>query len=179
MVPDVIPVLRSAGAIVVALILGGCGLFGGGPRQPACPKIFLATETSNLIRFRPGDGRDITDVQFEAEMLGYSGSCKYDKNKLTIELNVDFAVTRGPAGGREAKFDYFVAVPKLYPDPAGKQDFDVVFQFPPNARRGQFRDEIVLDFPLADRNTGPSNEIYVGLQLTSGELEYNRKRRER
>jgi hypothetical protein len=173
--PRALRPLRIAGALGLALSLWACG---SSPRDPPCPKIFLAQETSTLTKFRPG-GRDITDVQFEAELLGYSGGCKYDRNKLTIELNVDMAVTRGPAGGREAQFHYFVAVPKLYPDPRGKQDFDVAFQFPQNARRGQFRDEIVLEFPLANPSEGPSNEIYIGLQLTEAELEYNRKRRER
>jgi hypothetical protein len=173
--PRALRPLQIAGAFGLALGVCACG---SSSRDPPCPKIFLAQETSTLTKFRAG-GRDITDVQFEAELLGYSGGCKYDKAKLTIELNVDMAVTRGPVGGREARFEYFVAVPKLYPNPAGKQDFDVAFVFPQNARRGQFRDEIVLEFALADRNQGPSNEIYIGFQLTEAELDYNRKRRER
>jgi hypothetical protein len=168
---------RAAGALGLALAVAGCG---GGERQPPCPKIFLASETSALTRFRDGPGRDITDVAFEAELLGYSGSCKYDKNMLNIELNVDFAVTRGPAGAaNRARFDYFVAVPRLFPDPAGKRVFDVDAEIPANQRRIQFRDEIQLDIPLANRNEGPANEIYVGLQLAPEELERNRRRRAR
>ena len=167
---------RAAGALGLALVVAGCG---GGERQPPCPKIFLANETSVLTRFREGPGRDITDVVFEAELLGYSGSCKYERNMVSVELNVDFAVTRGPAGANRVRFEYFVAVPRLFPDPAGKRVFDVDAEIPADQRRIQFRDEILLEIPLANRNEGPANEIYVGFQLAPEELEYNRRRRAR
>ena len=168
--------LRAAGAMVLALTLAGCG---SSPRMPPCPKIFLSSDISTLTRFRPGGGRDLTDIDFQAELLGYSGSCKYEKDKLTITLNVGLGVSRGPAAGREARFSYFVAIPKLYPSPAAKVDFDVAYPFPSGQARGEFKDEVEIDIPLAERNTGPSNEIYIGLQLTAEELEYNRKQRER
>jgi hypothetical protein len=168
---------RAAGALGLALAVAGCG---GGERQPPCPKIFIASETSVLTRFREGPGRDLTDVAFEAELLGYSGSCRYDKNVLNLEINVDFAETRGPAGeGRRAKFEYFVAIPRLFPDPAGKRVFDVDAELPANQRRIQFRDEIQLDIPVAKPSEGPANEIYIGLQLTPEDLEFNRRRRTR
>lgn len=170
---------RPAGAILIALALSGCGMFGKSERMPPCPKVFLASEISTLTRFRPGGGRDLTDVAFQVDLTGYSGSCKYDKNRLTVTLNVDFAVARGPAGEKEAKFEYFVAIPKLFPSEAAKREFDVAFAFPPNVGSGRFQDQVELDIPLADRNTGPSNEIYVGLQLTPEELDYNRKQHER
>jgi hypothetical protein len=168
--------LRPAGAILLALVLVGCGR---GDRPPPCPKVFLASEISTLTRFRPGSGRDLTDVAFQVELLGYSGACKYDKNGLTVTLNVNFAVARGPAGGREARFEYFVAIPKLYPSSAAKREFDVAYKFPENAARGDFKDEVEIAVPLANRTNGPSNEIYIGLQLSADELEYNRKQRER
>ena len=170
---------RPAGAIVLALALSGCGMFGSSERTPPCPKVFLANEISTLTRFRPGGGRDITDVAFQVDLAGYSGSCKYEKTKLTVTLDVNFAVARGPAGGPTADFEYFVAIPKLYPSDAAKREFDVAFRFPQNAGRGQFQDEVEIDVPLASRNTGPSNEIYVGLQLTPEELEYNRKQQQK
>jgi hypothetical protein len=168
--------LRAAGALALALAVAGCG---SSERMPPCPKIFLSSDISTLTRFRPGGGRDLTDVEFQAELLGYSGSCKYEKNKLTITINVGFGVSRGPAAGRDARFEYFVAIPKLYPAKAAKQDFDVAYPFPQGQARGEFKDEVEIDIPLAERNTGPSNEIYIGLQLTAEELEYNRKQRER
>jgi hypothetical protein len=168
--------LRAAGALVLALVLTGCG---SSERMPPCPKIFLSSDISTLTRFRPGSGRDLTDIEFQAELLGYSGSCKYEKTKLTITLNVGLAVSRGPASGREARFNYFVAIPKLYPSPAAKVDFDVAYPFQSGQGRGEFKDEVQIDIPFTDRTTVPSNEIYIGLQLTAEELEYNRKQRER
>jgi hypothetical protein len=167
---------RAAGALVLALALAGCG---SSERLPPCPKVFLSSDISTLTRFRSGGGRDLTDVQFQAELLGYSGSCKYDKNKVSITLDVGFGVSRGPAAGPEARFEYFVAIPKLYPSRAAKQDFDVAYPFPQGQARGEFKDQVEIEIPFTDRSTVLSNEVYIGLQLTAEELEYNRKQRER
>jgi hypothetical protein len=167
---------RAAGAMVLALSLAGCG---SSERLPPCPKVFMSSDISTLTRFRPGGGRDLTDVEFQTELLGYEGSCKYEKNKVTINLAVGFGVSRGPAAGREAQFEYFVAIPKLYPSKAAKVDFDVAYPYPAGQARGEFKDEVEIDMPFTDRSTVLSNEIYIGLQLTAEELEYNRKQRER
>jgi len=166
-----------AGALCLALAAGGCG---SKPKDPPCPKVYMVDETTQLTRFRPGPGHDLTDVQFEAEISGYTGSCEYADRMLTIQLNVGFAVRRGPANeNREAKFEYFVAIPKLFPKPVGKRIFDVALQFPQNQRLAQFRDEIELDVPIDNKAAGPANEIYIGLQLSPEELDFNRKRSER
>jgi hypothetical protein len=165
-------------ALVLATTLGGCGLFGSSKPKVPCPKVFLTENTSHITAFRPGPGRDITDVDFQADLVGYTGSCTYDKNKLTVELNATFDVTRGPANtARKVAFNYFVAIPKVYPSPAGKRVFDVGFDFAPNQSRARFGDEIEVDVPLKNLNDGPSYEIYLGFQLTPEQLEYNRAHR--
>jgi hypothetical protein len=161
--------------VALALALGGGG--GGKPPVP-CPKVFLTEDTAHITAFRPGPGRDITDIDFQADLTGYTGSCVYDEKKLTVDLNVAFDVTRGPANAtRKVAFNYFVAIPKVYPSAAGKRVFDVGFAFQPNQSRARFGDEIEVDVPLAKATDGPSYEIYLGFQLTPEQLDYNRKHR--
>ncbi len=164
-----------AAAVALPLALGGCGLLSGNPPPVPCPKVFLTENTSHLTRFRPGPGRDITDIDYQAEITGYTGSCAYEKDKLSVALNLAFDVTRGPANRtRRVAFDYFVAIPKVYPAKAGKRVFDVAFAFQPNQSRASFGDEIEIDVPLHKMEEGPSYEIYVGFQLTPEQLDYNR-----
>ncbi len=167
--------LSAAVAPALALALSGCGLLSGNPPPIPCPKVFLTQNTSHLTRFRPGPGRDITDVDYQADISGYTGSCAYEKDKVSVDLNIAFDVTRGPANKtRHAAFEYFVAIPKIYPSPAGKGVFDVEFDFSPDQTEARFGDEIEIDVPLKKMEEGPSYEIYVGFQLTPAELEYNR-----
>ncbi len=169
---------QIAAAALLPLALSGCGIFSAAKPPLPCPKVFLTENTSHLTRFRPGKGRDITDIAFQADMPGYTGSCSYDEKKLTVDLNVAFDVRRGPADQtRKVAFQYFVAIPKLFPSPTGKRIFDVGFAFQPNQGRTRFNDEIEIDLPLAKQTDGPSYEIYLGFQLTPEELAYNRTHR--
>jgi hypothetical protein len=169
-----------AAAIGLALAAGGCGVFGSSERNPPCPKVFIVGETAEVTRFRPGAGRDITDIEFEAEVAGYTGNCSYTDKKLTVELDVALQLARGPANAaRAVDLEYFVAVPKLYPSQAGKRVFPVSVAFEPNQSRTRFIDPLVLEFPLAQKAEGPAHEIYIGFQLRREEIEFNRNRRKR
>jgi hypothetical protein len=173
---------RCAGAAAIGLLLGagGCGAFGSSERNPPCPKVFIAGETADLTRFRSGAGRDITDIEFEAEVAGYTGSCTYTDKKLTVELDVSLQIARGPANAsRSVELEYYVAVPKLFPSEAGKRVFPVSVAFEANQTRTRYIDPLVVEFPLAQKAEGPSYEVYIGFQLTREELEFNRNRRRR
>jgi hypothetical protein len=170
--------LAAAGVFALAMTLTGCSILGSSKPPAPCPKVFLIDDTSRLTAFRPGPGRDITDVDFQAEISGYTGSCTYDRDKMSVSLNAAFDVSRGPANAtRKVAFQYFVAVPKVYPDPAGKRVFDVGFAFEANQSRARFGDEIEIDVPLKNPSEGPAYEIYLGFQLTAAELAYNRAHR--
>lgn len=175
------PLFRIASVLALALVLGSCGLVGNKKRPPPCPKVFLPDETSRLVAFRDGPGRDLTDVKFTAEIMGFSGHCSYDDdNLLTVDLTVDFEVRRGTANTtNKAAFSYFVAIPKLYPSPRGKGVFPIEVPFEDKARRLVYRDEVTLELPLKLPYDGPEHEIYLGFQLTPEQLDYNRRAQRR
>lgn len=170
-------VLAAAALAVSAAVLAGCGTRDKAPRL-TCPPVLLERSTADLVAFRPGPGRDLTDVLYEAQVTGYTGDCARGKGDttITVTLQPTFTINRGPAwSGGQGEISYFVAVPAYYPNPAGKQVFSIPFSFPTGTMTSIIlRDEkVTLDLPMPDTSTRPP-AIYVGFQLTPDQLDYNR-----
>lgn len=158
-----------------ALALAACA---DTPPDVACPEVRVDSDTSRLVKFREGPGRDLTDVVYEARISGFAGDCGPSETPgmVNVRMKVAFAVSKGPAyGGGTNQFTYFVAVPAYYPAPSAKQVFPVSFSFPEGNVTTMFlRDEAVtVDVPVPAEGGAPP--VYVGFQLTAEELEYNRR----
>lgn len=164
------------GGIGLALALGGCSAFGEAPPKIACPEVLVDANAARLVTFDPGRGRDLTDITMEGRILQVTGDCAVDIEEDTVDVRfkVLFEVSRGPAmQGYDGDFSYFVAIPAFYPDPAGKQSFDIGVKFPDsNVTTINVRDEEVrLTIPLKGR-TPKDTPVYVGFQLTPEQLRY-------
>jgi len=164
-------------AVIAAFAFtSGCGMFGR-TQLPPCPPVAIVAETAKLVKFRPGPGRDLTDVEYEAEISDFQGKCDYDKRGVNIDITVAFTVSRGPAmAGQQAQFDYFVAIPKYRPAEMGKRIFAVTAKFDTAAQRGVQTDEVHMQLPIK-ADDSDDYEIYLGLQLSHDEVEFNRARR--
>ena len=152
---------------------------------PRCPKTQLLKDTDIITAYRLGLGRDITDIRYEAEIKSFEGSCEYIGKKglyseVKLNIKVKFNLIRGPATqSRFIEFSYFVAIPEFYPKPAGQQIFTVKAKFPENRNSINITDEEVeISIPLKKSRKGPEIEIYIGFQLTSEQIENNRKKRQ-
>ncbi len=165
--------------LAAVLALSGCSIFERDDDQPPCPRVSILADTAKLVRFQPGEGRDVTDVETQAELTGYHGSCHYDKSKkvMNVSLEVGIDVERGPAAqGRTANLSYFVAIPAFYPDPKAHAVMPVAVSFPVNAQGVRYTDtDLQIFMPIPVVKDMPKYEIFLGLQLTPEELEYNRK----
>lgn len=166
---------------VALVILSSCGNpFKKDIPQYACPKVLIVGEADALVRFKPGAGRDITDIKFEARIVNFVGGCVYKKDGVAVDLNIMIAVERGAAAvGSALEFDYFVAIPEFRPKPEGKRIFNVKAEFAGSRPRLSYQDKVNLFIPLSDGATGPQKEIVLGFQLTPSELAYNRSVRRR
>ncbi len=179
----------------VLLVLGGCStmegmvedlpLIGEDVPVPPCPPIKVLTDASNIIQYRPGPGRDITDILLEAEIIAFSGACEYegddgiyDQVKVDLE-RIIFDVTRGPASRvRSAKLRYFVKIPRYYPSPIGAAEFDFRVAFPENRNSMKVGDGgIEIKIPLPHGSRGSDFIIYLGFVLNEEQIERNRQRR--
>ncbi len=135
-----------------------------------------------MVRYRPGPGRDVTDVLFSATVVDFRAQCKYNRKRteVDIDLSVVFDVRRGPAdSSRKAAFGYFVAIPQFHPAPQGKQVFPTSVDFEGNQTRVRYGDKIELTIPLDPKRSRRKYAVYIGFQLTAAEVEANRRRRAR
>jgi hypothetical protein len=160
----------------MAMLLSSCSLMEK-KEPPPCPPIYILGDASKLTKYRDGAGRDLTDVEFEAEVQGYSGGCLYDEKGAEVELQVKFAIKRGPADNdRKVDFSYFAAIPLYYPSPEAKAEFPVSVTFPEGSNYIRFTDEsVVMRIPVKDKDVIQKYEIYLGFQASADELERNRQ----
>ena len=162
-------------AILALAALAGCnrGLV------PPCPPVRVDSATATLTKFKDGPSRDLAEVEYQAEILGYKGQCVYSKDSVRVTFDVDFAITGGPgAKGGSTPLYYFVAVPQFFPQLPGKRIMQVIHKLPAKAgAREVFTESSVsVRIPLKKDEAGASYDVYVGFQPDNEQLEYNRSR---
>ena len=164
----------------LVLLTAGCGNIFEKKIPPPCPQVMVLQDAANILRYRNGPGRDITDTSFEGKIVFIGGECDYGKNNVVLNVEIVFALALGPANTeRVAEFEYFVAIPRFHPRPEGKRKFPIKVPFPSRRTRVRFTDNIEIDIPLAGEISGTGNEVYFGFQLTREELERNQNSRPR
>lgn len=166
----------SSALFVTALVLAGCT----GDPVPPCPEIRVDTNTSRLTAFKEGEGRDVTDVAYDAAIVSYAGSCNFGDEGVEVDLDVDFLISNGPSvTPGPLTLYYFVAIPRFYPDAKGKQVFTLQRRLQGQPGRStRFTEEGIRVFiPLDDKLMASGYDVYVGFQLTDEQLQYNRDRR--
>jgi hypothetical protein len=171
---------RSIVLFTALLALSACRAFDK-EEPPMCPRVSALADSVTLTKFRPGPGRDISDVQLMAEMTSFHGECRYDAEakqmRLTLQVGID-AERRPALAGRQADIGYYIAIPAFYPNPQAKQILPVKLEFAADANRLHYTDgEVEISIPMADLKDWPKYEVFVGLQLTPDELAFNRQQR--
>ena len=173
-------IARLAFLVLVApLVLSGCDAMSRvkGKVAPPCPPVYILSDTATITKYRAGGGHDLTDVEVEAEVVGFKGDCIYDDKGGEISLQLSFNVRRGPAAAtRTVELTYFVAIPKFYPAPEAKGIFTFPITFPETADQLRVSDEeVVMRIPVKTKELIDKYEIYLGFQTSADELEMNRR----
>jgi hypothetical protein len=133
----------------------------------------VLTDAARQVKFS-GPGRDLTDVLFEASIQTGRLVCEYDETELDWDLQVEVVAQRGPANDdRLANITYFVAIAHNE-SVIDRQAFDITLPFPGNRTRYSGLEEVGQVINLRGNETGGDYRIYVGLELTREEMEYNR-----
>jgi hypothetical protein len=162
--------------LALALALSGCG-FGDRPPPPPCPATFPVAEARELTRFA-GQGRDLTDVLFEARIQDVALVCEYDDGVIEADLRVRIMAVDGPANrGRKISLAYFVAIATLDRKIVAREEFELEVPFEGNRTRIVAVDEVSPRIPLQPGQTGADYVIYIGFALTPAELRYNQENR--
>jgi hypothetical protein len=171
---------RSIALLTTLLALSACKAFDK-EEPPMCPRVSALADSVVMTKFRPGQGRDMTDVELRAEMTSYHGSCRYnaETRQMIIKMQVGIDAERRPAlSGRHADIAYYIAIPAFYPDPKAKQILPVSLDFSSDSNRAHVTDgEVEISIPITNLKELPKFEVFVGLQLTPDELAFNRQQK--
>jgi hypothetical protein len=174
-------VTAIARVVAAALLVATAACSSSQPAPPAaCPRVAVLDELAELVRFRSGAGRDLTDIELQARFSGFAFGCRYDRTAVTVEIDLSIEATRGPATpASKASFQYFAAVTNPAGEIVAKEIFDAEVEFKGNATRLVVADELAQRIPLIDRTTGPNWSVLLGLQLTEDQRDWVRQRRVR
>lgn len=150
-----------------------------------CPDYRVLADAANLVKFRQGPGRDLTDVNFESTIVGVQLVCESDVDKKTgkgtveVSVTVRFGAARGPANrDRKARFVYFIRIVARDNRILYGEDFPLTVGFPGNRTKLQFRGEpIVLEIPVTAKRSTNSFTIFTGFKLSPEEIKFNRSKR--
>tara|TARA_B100000676_G_scaffold288164_1_gene319473 strand:- start:7996 stop:8601 length:606 start_codon:yes stop_codon:yes gene_type:complete len=166
-------------ACVALLTLMGCGSLSSNKQViPPCPKIFLLKDANTLTVFNSKKGTDIIDIFSDVSIINFKAQCGFNKKRteVSLSLRILFDVSRGPANKNQSVgFDYFVAIPKFHPSPSGKKVFPINVMFKGNKNRMKLIDRVEIKVPISTKYDANEYSIYIGIQLTSNQLKYNRQ----
>ena len=151
--------------------LAGCG---ADKIIPPCPPVRIDAATAALTKFKDGAAQDMNNMEYRAEIVGYKGECVFKDDKVELTMDIDFVYEAGPASSGAAKVPYFVAIPQFFPRAEGKRVLELTAK--PDGKGAQrIRESNVhATIPLKKNEPAAAYDVYVGLQLTAQQLEYNR-----
>jgi len=169
--------LRPAALLLPLVLLASCGSggwFGKKEVEPPlpCPRIGILGDARKAVQFRPGPGRDLTDVAYEVELLDYNGGCKFEDKQATVVISfvLQVGATRGPAANQaEAQVPYFVALVDKQQNVLSRNRFVARIPFKDGQRRVVVGDELEQVLPLNGRRTSEF-EILIGLEVPQDQL---------
>lgn len=168
--------LCAAAPLVLAAVLALSACASDEPLGP-CPEVVVLSDAARQVKFE-GQGRDLTDILFEADLEAVRLVCSYDDEELDVDLQVRVIASRGPANSdRLANMNYFVAVARSDRTILARRSFDITIPFPGNRTRVSGLEEIGQVITLAPGEDGTNYLIYLGFDLTPEELQFNRVNR--
>ena len=169
----------GVGALALAVVLasGACGFRDSGAPSP-CPDVSVLADGERLVLFRPGPGRDASDIAVKADISSLRATCDYDDGSVEVETSFEIVSTRGSGADIDAAtVEFFAAVV----DPDGrvvaKETFGSRAEFPAESRRVEVEEVVTQRIPVSGPDVGRRYQVLVGFQLTPEQLEYNESRR--
>ena len=171
-------------AVACLLALSGCGtadgLFGK-EMTAACPVAGKLDTGDRLVRFGEGPGREEANVTLAVEVTHVLAACAFEaeENSGEVELSLWFRARRGQAGtGKEDRFGYFVAVVSPDDEVITRRTFERELELADEGAWTTFSDQLEVGMSVAEGVDLSVYRIYVGLELSPEQLEYNRSFRQ-
>lgn len=146
-----------------------------------CPETVIVNELAAVIDFMDSAPRDSSNMIVRTDIVGAKGTCEYNDKTLTMDLALDFRSMLGDSGrmvndkATTYTYPYFVAVTAPNGKILVKKVFDLYVDFEAGQTTVSLDDMVRQIVPLAYENEGPRHKVMVGFQLSTEQLEYNRK----
>ena len=85
---------RLLALLALTLLVSSCSWFR--KEEPrACPRLGIVADAADLVRYREGGGRDITDQLFTARVGDVAGNCRFDKAGSNVDIKVSLGIAKG------------------------------------------------------------------------------------
>jgi hypothetical protein len=162
--------------LLFALLVAGCSSDEDEVRL-YCPGVIVVKDAGQIVNFK-GEGRDLTDVIYQADIGAAIVGCEFDEETIEAELAVRVRVGRGPAGEEpRAGFTYFVAIADAGRTIVAREEFDVDMALPENKTLIEKIDQVDYQLPVRPGESGREYMVFVGFVLSPDAYEYNKKNR--
>ena len=145
--------------------------------EPVCPHVNVLGDADTITQFAPSAGQDLTDIAFDARLMGVKGSCQFDEEEkqVTLTMDVQFSATRGPSYRGPVNLSYFVATLDDAKNVVGRQQFDLPVRFGSGDVRVEGAEQLSETYALKKKDAlGAAYQVLVGFVLTPAQLAYNR-----
>ena len=145
-----------------------------------CPDVQIIEDGKEITQFRPGVGRDVIDIEFEAKFDTVTAECSFNRDNYYITMIISYTIeaNQGPAATTNTfEIPYLVAVVTRDQEILVRSSFDTVATFTLGKRRVRFTDEIEQITPVSDPSEGAQYEILTSFLLDKDQLLYNREKR--
>lgn len=168
--------------LAFSLLLTGCfgfvrDAFDTRKNPGPCPVAGALYDVARIVVFSD-DQETFDNVRFTGDIRAVRLFCRYaDADPMRVEVEIDFALGRGPAAAEEEKYDYkyFVAVTRRNSKVLNKKEFDLEMYFVDGDIVENTQLIAPLVIPRADETISGANfEVVVGFVLTDKQLEFNR-----
>jgi len=168
---------KNTGAVIGALLAGLLAACSTGPDPEAaqgCPRVAIVADAAQAEQYRPGPGRDLTDLSSRAQIVEIFGNCAYGEGAVRVAVIMPIVAERGPAlSGSEVDYAYFVAVTDRDWNVIAKRVFPVNLQFESGVGFAAVLEELEQAIPLESPRQAAEFQILIGFALDREQLARN------
>lgn len=169
-------ILKLLPVLVLPFAMTACeGMDLKKPGTAKCPEVRVLEDLGELVRYKPGPGRDITDIVLEAEFTRVAGECNVGDESIEVGLYIGMNASLGPAERREtAEVNMIMAIADAEKNIISRRVMPIEFTFTGNSSKIYYQERFLAEIPREKDDSPEGYSIYLGYELSREELEFNR-----